>query len=525
MHRRLLVLPALAAALLALPSAGLAQHVGSLLAPRGAFLLEGAGSFTQAAERFGSDGRVALGRGAFDAALTPARFTALAAEQEALRVLLEDPGAELRAGRFAGVFEVNDQRVPLRVGYGILDRVTVGVTVPIVRRRVDAHLQATGAGANVGENPARGADATLVSTFQSEARTAFAALQSSVASLCGEEGDDAEACIEGRAAEARVGGFLDQLDAAWAGLDLFPMAGTPTGTALRTRWEGIRAELATWGAPGPESLPLATRVSPSGLRSRLSDPVWPASGFPSTTPETDYALGDMEVHLVVGLLGSGTPANSEGPEGVRVRSAIEGTFRVAIGVVDSFTVFTPMEPLSGHGGLGFRWVTDFLAGDRAGVLVDLGWRTFFENSGVVLAADPDDGWNAAARRLQGTGAPGDRLRVGITPRIIIADGISLGGGLEYERAAVSRWRLAPTAGAGEDPDGTGGTAPTERVLPEWTTARAVVELRFAGWEEPFVSALPFPVELRFRGIRAVTGSGNAPVETRFEMGARILRRR
>jgi hypothetical protein len=525
MHRRLLAIPALATALLAFPSTGTAQHVGSLLAPRGSVLFEAGGSFTQTAERFGADGRVALGRGAFDAELTPARFPALAAEQDALRTLLADPSAELRAGHFAGVFEVNDQRVPFRIGYGLLDRVTLGVTVPIVRRRVDAHLQATGVGANVGENPARGAAASEVTSFQSAARSAFQALQASVTTVCSEEGEDAGACVEGRAAEARVGAFLDQLDAAWAGLDLFPLGGSSAGASLRTRWEGARAELATWGASGPETLPLATGVSPSGLRSRLSDPVWSASGFPSMTPDADYALGDVEAHLVVGLLGTGAAGAAGSAGGLRVRSAVEATLRIGTGVVDSFAVFTPMEPLSGHGGIGVRWVTDLLAGERAGILVDLGWRTFFENSGVVLAADPDDGWNVATRRLQGTGAPGDRLRIGVTPRLIVADGISLGAGLEYERTAEALWRLAPAPGSPQDPDGAAAPPPSERLLPEWSTGRAVVELRFAGWEEPFASALPFPVELRFRGIRAVTGSGNAPVETRFEMGARLLRRR
>jgi hypothetical protein len=517
----------LAAALaLLLPAGALeGQHAGDMVIPRGAILVEAFGIFSQAAERFDTGGRVPLGLAAFETDLVPQRFPVLEAEEAALRTLLADPSLALRAGRFRSVLEMNDQRVPLRVGYGLMERLTVGVTVPLVRRRMDAHLQASGAGANVGQNPAASTEtAQAVTAFRNGSAQSLQALRSRVDARCDAEGPNSEACLSGRAAEARVSDFLGQLDDAWDNLDLFPLVGTAEGGTLRARWSALRTDLRAWDVEGPETLPLAVRTSPSTLRQQLSDPVWGTEGFPADTPDAFLALGDVEIHAVVGLFGRGA-AQAPGSlpvDGFRVRSAVEGTLRLPTGVVDSFAVVTPSAPMAGHGGLGVRWVTDLLVGERAGVLVDLGWQAFSEGEGRMLAFDPDNAWNPALARVTARGTPGDRLRLAVTPRFIVVPGLSLGAGVEVIRTGEARWTaVATSAGTGEP--GAGGDL--ERAIPAWSSQQGVVELRLAGWEEPVVGGLPFPVELSFRGVAAVNGSGGAPVERRLEMGARILRRR
>ncbi|TVP47058.1 MAG: hypothetical protein EA350_05810 [Gemmatimonadales bacterium] len=512
---------ALALSTLVPPGALEGQHTGDLVIPRGAILVEAFGLFSQAAERFEAGGRVPLGVGAFDTGLDPARFPALEAEEAVLRTLVADPSLALRAGRFRSVLEMNEQRVPLRVGYGLMDRLTVGVTVPLVRRRMDAHLQATGAGANVGQNPADySGTAAAVATFRSDAAASLQALRTRVNERCDAEGPSSEACLAGRAAESRVGDFLGQLNEAWDTLDLFPLVGSTAGGTLRARWTAAQTDLEAWNVDGPETLPLAVRTSPSTLRQQLSDPVWGDEGFPVTTPDAFLVLGDVEIHAVLGLFGQGASqaGGSLPAEGFRVRSAVEGTLRLATGVVDSFAVVTPSAPLAGHGGLGVRWVTDLLVGERAGVLVDLGWQAFSEGEGRMLAFDPDNAWNPDLARVTARGTPGDRLRLAVTPRFIVVPGLSLGAGVEVIRTGEGRW----TATATGQP---GGQLAPERMIPSWSSQQGVVELRFAGWEEPLVGGLPFPVELSVRGVAALSGSGGAPVERRLEMGARVLRRR
>jgi hypothetical protein len=514
---------ALVAALPGLPGqeAG-AQHVADLLAPRGSILLEAGGHFSQGARAFGPDGQRLPGEEAFRIPLEAGRFPSLAPEEEGLRVLLEDPAASLQAGRFVSRLEVNDQRVPFRLGYGVLDRVTVGVSVPLVRRRVDALLQVSAEGANVGRNPfqVQGQGQGVVA-FRDAAAQSLTELRGAVEARCADEGEASSACMQGRAAELRLETFLDQLNDAWNNLDLFPLVGSPAGQALGGRWAAARGDLAAWDVASPETLPLASSTAAQVLRQSLSDPIWGTEGFPASPPEdVVYALGDVELHAVVGLLGmGGADAPGGSPDGLRIRSAVEGTLRLATGQVDSFAVVTPLEPTAGHGGVGVRWVTDLLVGQRAGVLVDVGWRGLGKGEGILLAFDPQNAWNPAAARVPARGTPGDQLRLAVTPRFILVPGLSLGAGVEVTRTGEGVW----TRVGGEGDPGN-GSVPTSRTVPAWTRQDVTVELRYAGWSEPALSGLPFPVELLLRGVRSVGGSGDALVQTRLEMGARLLRR-
>jgi hypothetical protein len=502
-----------------------AQTVGSPILPRGGILFDVGGSFAQVTERWDDDQRP-LGFEGFDRTLDPLRFPALEAEFQTLRSLIGPGAPPLSAGRLQGRFEVNEQQIPIRLGYGVLDRVAVAVTVPMVRRRVDAHLQTSGEGANLGLNPAKagGSSASAVAAFRGDAARALSELRAAVEARCTAEGAGSSSCQAGRTTEAELAGFLGELNAAWNGLDLFPLIGSPAGAALQARWNGFRTQFSTWSTTGPELIPLAQSLGGAPLQSRLSDPIWGTDGFPSTTPEAIYVLGDVELHLAVGLLGSGASLRNPVPArgGLALRSAVEGTLRLGTGTVDSFAVFTPLEGVMGHGGFGARWVTDLLIEGRFGILAELGWQTFSEASGTLLAADPTNGWNPAAARVQGTGAPGDRIRISVTPRFILARGVSLGGGFELLRGGESRWTFESLA-AGE---GELSTPFAEtRVLPAWSATRGVAELRFAGWDGPALFGVPFPAEVTVRGLHAVGGAGDAPGGTRLELGARVIRRR
>lgn len=479
------------------------QHVEDPVLPRGALLFQVQGTFTHAPGLFGQgdEGYRPFGT-SFFVPVAPEAFPLLEPVQDALREVTGRSDLSLRMGEVRGRFEVNEQLVPFRLGYGLMERVSLGVTVPLVRRRTDTHLLLDGGGANVGMNP--GADGTVA--FRTESRAALQELRGLVAEACEESGEESQACQEGREVEARIAGFLDLLDSAWGGVDPFPLEGTDAGAALEDRWTSIREDLFAWGTEPPTTIPLATGpLDDQFFQSELVNPVWGSSGFPRETPEAVMMLGDVEAHLAVGLL-------RLPPEGRRpgLRSAVEATARFATGQVDSLTMVTPVEPPRGYGGGGIRWITDVLLADGlVGVLLTLDWSTFLDQEVVLLAADPARPWDPTTRRVAVSGAPGDRLGLGVIPRWSITPGLSLGGG--YERVAASEGRWA----AGEA---------TFRA-PATTQHRAVAEFRLAGWSSPLVEDLRFPVELTARGLWTVSGAAGTPRERRMEIGARVLRRR
>ena len=490
-------------AMLALPTPLQGQHVEDPVLPRGAFLFQVEGRFHHAAEAFGTEGRQPFGE-PFFTGVEPTSFPALEPVQNALRNLTGESGFSLRAGHIRGRFEVNEQVLPIRVGYGVMDRVSLAVTVPFVRRHIDAHLFLDGEGANVGGSP----DGSVTGTFRNESAAALAELRAQVGEACTQSGPESQDCQEGRAAEDRVAVFLDLLDLVWAEDSPFPLEGTDVGHSLLNRWSSIQEDLLAWGAEGPEDLPLATiPLDNDFLRAELVNPVWGSGGFPSEAGEALLLLGDVEAHLAVRLL-------SLSPEGRRpgVRSAIEATARLPTGQSDSLSLVTPLEPPRGYGGGGIRWVTDLLLAEgRVGVLVTLGWSTFLDEEVVLLAADPNRPWDPGTRRRLMTGAPGDRMSLGVTRRWSVAPGLSLGGGYEWSHGAEGRWN--------------GGDGGPSSVVRSVTQHRGVLEFRLAGWSTPLVEELRFPVELAARGLWAFSGEAGTPRERRVELGARLLRRR
>lgn len=490
-----------------------AQPVGGLLLPRGSVLIEVEGRFEQVSEQSGVEGRVSLGE-PFGTLLTAAHFPALASEEEALRALLGDSDAQLRAGRVDAFTEINTQRVPVRLGYGVLSRVSVGVTAPMVRRRTDASLLVSGAGANVGQNPNSGAGREAVQVFQAEAQAALTTAQTEVEAVCSASGASSPSCLAGLQDLERAQGILSALANAWSSAVYFPLQGSGLGGTLQARWAEALGGLARWGAEGPSGVPLATSIDTRGLEQRLIDPLGEAEAFPRGVPDALYALGDAEIHFVLGLTG---PSEARLSSTV-VQSAVELSLRLATGTLDSMAVLLPQEPLGGHAGFGVRWVSDLQPSQRLGVGIELGWQTFQQGEGRLLAVSPDFFWEGMGSGVEGRLTPGDRQWVQVAPRAILLPGLSIGVGYRWWNRGDDTWAvdLVATDPVQPVPSGT---------LPGGTLHEMSGELAFAGWRDPVLAGLPFPVELRFRGSRVVSGDPGMPVYSVLQMQGRILRRR
>ena len=464
------------------------------------------GQFEQVSERFGADGRENLGAHV-GAPLTADRFRALRGEEDALRVLLGNPAVSIQAGEVQAVTEVNSQQVPIRVGWGVLSRVTLGVSAPIVRRRADSFLLVTGEGANVGQNPLRGSGRDAVQAFRTEAQAALVTAQAQVESICASAGANAPSCLQGQEDVQRLQGFLGQLEQSWANRNFFPLAGSALGSLLEARWLDVRSGLTRWGVDGPSQIPLATSVDARVLSQGLIDPLGGADRFPRGVPDALYALGDAHIHLVLGVTGA------EGfGDALNLHSAIELTLRLPSGTLDSMAVILPQEPMAGHGGIGGRWISDLALSPRMRIGVQAGWMRYEPGTGRLVALSPDFLWAGSGLGANGSVTPGDARWAQVSPRVQLWPGLALGLGYGWRNFGQGSW-------TSEDPDHPGGR------LPGGTVHELSGELAFAGWHDPVVQALPFPVELRIRGARVLDGDPGMPVTTRLQMEARILRRR
>jgi hypothetical protein len=433
--------------------------------------------------------------------------------EDRLQALAGEPGApRLRLGSTRGRFSANEQELPMRLSYGVVDRLTVGVTVPVVRRRVDALLRLSPDGANVGRNPAD-EDGSGVPVFLSGSQTALAELQAAVDAWCAEAGEGDPECQSGRTLAEEFDSFLAALSTAYSEEAFFPLANSDLGGLLAARWTAVRDGAAGWDAEAPDTLPLATRgMDDETFRSQVLEPAWGPTGFPGETPRAFLLLGDVEAHVAVALLNP-DPGDHRGA--VRIRSSLVGTVRFPTGTPDSLRTVAPLDPPRGVGAVELKSVSDILLPGRFAALavVEVGrWGT---RDLTLLAPDPARPFVPGATRAQVRWTPGDHLRIALTPRFHLHRSLSLGAGWSYLARGPDRYESLDPAGA--EPFGP-DRGPRLHHLS--------LELRFAALEPPASESMLRPLEVMIRGSRTVSGSGPfAPVEQRIQFGGRLTLKR
>jgi hypothetical protein len=438
----------------------------------------------------------------------------LAPVEDRLRGLAGVPETpRLRLGTTRGRVSANEQVLPMRLSYGVLDRITLGVTVPVVRRRVDALLRLSPDGANVGANPADEPEAG-VAAFLAGSQAALTDLQAAVDAWCAENGEGDAQCQSGRALTEEFGSFLSALSTAYNEEALFPMGGSDLGDLLAARWSAVREGAATWAAEAPEALPLATGgIGDEAFRSLVLAPAWGATGFPGETPKAFLLLGDVEAHLALALLDPDPPGQEGGS--VRIRSALVGTVRFPTGTPDSLRTVAPLDPPRGVGGVELKSVSDILLPGRFAALAVVEVGRSGTRDLTLLAPDPAQPFIPGATRTEVRWTPGDHLRVSLTPRFHLHRSLSLGAGWSYMARGPDQYESL-------DPDGPVPFQPERGPR----LHRASIELRFAALEPPASESILRPVAFMIRGSRTVSGSGPlAPVERSLEIGGQLVLRR
>jgi hypothetical protein len=491
------------------------------LLPRGGILFEVQGGHTIVRNVHVDGALRPLGEAYFAPGLDVGRLPQLQATEARFQELL-GPGSDwiLDLGRVRGRFHAQEQEVPLRLGYGVLDRLTVGVTVPLVRRRIDSLLRLSGEDATAGTNPAA-TDSEQVDAFLAAVLQALAELQQRVEDECQPPPpDEPEAgavngtrCEAGEELLARTSTFVEGLEAAYAQELVFPLRGTQGGFALLDRWLGFRSDLAKWNVSAPAELPLSrTPLDDARFASTFVEPVWGDEGFPRDRPEEYMLMGDVEVHAVLGLVDTRI-----GRPGLRVRSSVVGTLRFGTGNPDTLQALAPMGPPRGADGVGVRLVTDLISDRRVGVLTVAELWQFSDVETVILAPDPRRflGETAVAR-VPVAWTPGATLKLQVTPRFHLTPGISLGLGYDLDR------RQAPSFTALNG--GADALAALAALEGGTTLHRIRGELRYHGFEGAVADALPFPIEVVASYEGPLTGTGVlALAERRARIGVRVLR--
>jgi hypothetical protein len=237
--------------------------------------------------------------------------------QDSIRAASGINGFSLNLGRTVTVLNASVRTIPIGLEYGVTNRLAIGVTVPIVRSRMDVNFTVdttTGKRSNVAF-----ADTAAVSPFRTQVDAALAALQQQATSGPPSLRPSAQAML----AQIRPFGYL-------AHSALLPVGGPGAGDSVASRLAGAEASYSTLAAqyasngvtmpPLTKSLTLPdSATSRADLERLFSDSTLPLAGDTIGTI-VRTGIGDITAH-----------ATYQFAEGPRYRGQIVVTARFPTG--------------------------------------------------------------------------------------------------------------------------------------------------------------------------------------------------
>lgn len=445
--------------------------------------------------------------------------------QDALREALARPEYQASLGRARVRIQETRVRVPVQVDLGITDWLTVGATVPLVKRRseVAAVFRSDTASADLGVSPTVGSP-SAPQLFLQSLSGAVDAMAARAESLCSAGPDSAE-CLGARAALGDGRSFLDALSRAYDAR-FFPFAGSGTGGALRARLGLLGNRFSVYGVtsvPGPESLPLADGpLGEGGLQRLAADPEVGVAGDSIRTWQSLWEMGDVELHGAVRLLERRPPDTAGFFDRPTLLLGVGGLVRLATGVPHDPDNFVDLGSGDGQMDVEVRVFGDLGFARRVGVWADVRYGVQMEGEVTRRIAPPDVVLAPASTRAPVTWNPGDYLELEVAPRWRLTPELAAAARYRFFRKGMDRYSLAGPVGTA----GTGGE-PLEPSLLERETGETLHEvglsLVYSTLAASRTGRAGLPLEARVRYRRAVAGSGGLTRRgSRYEAGLRLF---
>ncbi len=407
------------------------------LAPRGRLLLEATPSFLEYASRFGlrlQDGRTVENKEPLAFDFTSNRVGSrmlphLTPGEEALQALLDDPDYRVRLGVARARMEVNVIRVPVRIAVGVLDRLTVGGTVPFVRRRRDADFHFVGdtLSSNAGLSPAVEAPASVTS-FLNQFGGSIDATRTQVDSLCLTNGDTSSPCVDGRSFLQDAQALLDALSGAYEGSLVFPLVGSLAGQTIASRVAAVQEGMSAYGITSfTLAAPLVDApLDEEGFQAFLMSPLYGVEALP-TRPDGDpirnwdsvWELGDVEVFGAFRFLDLSVTDSARDTPRFRYQGTAGLLVRLGTGKVDDPDNFVDLGTGDGQTDVELQLFNDLALGRRLGLGLDLkyGIQQSVELDRRIAA--PWQVFPALASRQPVEWTPGNYWEILVSPRVFL----------------------------------------------------------------------------------------------------------
>jgi hypothetical protein len=492
---------------------------GDVLSPAGQLRVEVFPSFQMWDHRFGihdDDGRSVTGPEPLSFDLEHEPLLPIHDLEQSLRATLADPSLTLALGSASARVSRERTRVSLGMALGVLDWLTVGVDVPLVKARTEIAFDfRTRPGANLGANPRLLGDGR-VTTFLEALDASRVALQAHISQQC----PGGTECGELTDLLDRYATFAGGLATAYADSPVFLTGVSAEGIALEQRLASFRTEVdqRVPGVAMPGTAPLASAPLDQPSLEQLL--VNPAAGFllinPLNTTAGLWRLGDVGVSASFRLLES-APSNSAGtPTPFQYQVGGRVLVRLPTGLVDNPDV--PLDLGTGDGQMDLE-VSGFmnLLWKRAGLRGEARYGVQRPTDLVRRVAPPEVIMAPFATRTLVRWNPGDYMEIELAPRWHMTDEYAVGALYRHASREQDSYRLL-TPAASPSASASDLERETKETVHELGLGLAFSTL--ATWREGR-TPLPFEAHMAIRG--AVSGGGGAvPDGIRMEASVRIF---
>jgi hypothetical protein len=455
---------------------------------------------------------------------------ALAPAETAIRTLTNLPNFQVTAGKLVTIADSRVLTVPLILQYGLTNKLTLGVMVPLVETRsvLAVRLNPAAGFANVGPNPGltdpqrRASSAALVGSLQ-QASTALqqklSACQSTptdpaCASLLAQRAD-AESLIQSGTAFASAIEQLYGTDADHPGQPFVPISGGLVERAIDFQLERLAARFATYlgsnavagavsGAIGP-----AANAELQGLLTSI--------GRDTIAPVDRSSIGDISVGATYQLVN--TLSDSMSRRGFRI--ALNGTFRIGTGEPADRNRLFDIGTGYGQNGVELAAAADAQLGSRfSGTAI----ASYTQQLGTIdVARVPTTGGNALplTAPTPGTYSAGNVLLASIKPRLRVSGFLALDGQYTLTHTAADKYTLGPAV-----TDSSGNVISVAPAPPFGLAAATTHQIGF-GFSYSTIATgdarpLRLPFELSFSHLETIAASGGpVPKIFRDQVALRI----
>lgn len=501
-------------------------YVDARLVPPGQLQIAFLPSYAHYDTRFDSSGVIEpLGRYFSPDSAGTQLFPTLAAAEAAVRDITGDNTYRMNLGKVDLPLDADVRRFPFDFSLGLTRWLTLRVSVPLVKTRVQGVLHLDTTGANVGWNLAAGAAnnaqaAVAIQTLLEQLQNAIGSLQTQIAA--GGYGCPSSAqCAAFTALAARAQRLHDDL-AALAGNAASasvlpaaaPLASSAAGLEIQRQLAAVVDSLALAGAGTVDStFPLpTTALDTAGVQTIITDTGFGYELPPLATAKRIYRLGDMEATLRAGLL-----------QGERFRTVVTAGVRLPTGttaqsLVHAFTLGTGDHQLDVHAGLELAWEPGRLGLSGTAVYtrqfahqIDMRWAPATQP--VAPAAF------AYLTRLK----LGDVFQAAVYPSLTLSPGIRVYGSAYYYHKGLDNYSLA--AGVNPAPG-----SPTPAEMASGSGAQALmlgggIAYRAVSVQRDSTTAPSLPVEAGLSYQTTFSGSGGlVPKSTMLNLYLRFYAR-